>query len=278
MSCRSFETTITDLARGQMLEARAKEEALAHVRDCRSCAARLADEQSLTAGLRVVATSAVLNEAPARVEALLLSTFRQRAASPFVPVSAPARARITPWPLWSVAGAAAAAVILVVAMLTLPRLLTSKQPARLKAQINQPTPLPLTINGPGESESPDGPTETATTANNPGREFVDYPAPGSMNRRQGLARPASINSRPNRGASSPEAPDTNVEIATEYLPLTYGVNLSQLEGGQVVRVELPRSAMQSFGLPMNAERAGERVKADVLLGHDGVARAIRFVR
>jgi hypothetical protein len=41
---------------------------------------------------------------------------------------------------------------------------------------------------------------------------------------------------------------------------------------------LPRSALASLGLPMNVERANERVKADVLLGHDGLARAIRFVR
>jgi hypothetical protein len=74
------------------------------------------------------------------------------------------------------------------------------------------------------------------------------------------------------------ATNTNEEIATEFLPITYGGNLSQLDDGQLVRVELPRSALQSFGLPVNAERAGERVKADVLLGHDGVARAIRFVK
>ena len=47
---------------------------------------------------------------------------------------------------------------------------------------------------------------------------------------------------------------------------------------RVVRVELPRSALESFGLPMNMERAGERIKADVVVGHDGLARAIRFVR
>jgi hypothetical protein len=46
----------------------------------------------------------------------------------------------------------------------------------------------------------------------------------------------------------------------------------------MVRVELPRSALVSFGLPMNVERADERIKADVLVGDDGVARAIRFVR
>jgi hypothetical protein len=62
------------------------------------------------------------------------------------------------------------------------------------------------------------------------------------------------------------------------MPLTYGAALSPNEGGQLVRVELPRSALASLGLPMNVERADERVKADVLLGHDGLARAIRFVR
>jgi hypothetical protein len=41
---------------------------------------------------------------------------------------------------------------------------------------------------------------------------------------------------------------------------------------------MSRAALASFGLPVNAERADERVKADVLMGHDGLARAIRFVR
>jgi hypothetical protein len=72
--------------------------------------------------------------------------------------------------------------------------------------------------------------------------------------------------------------NANEEITTDFLPLSYSSSLSQFDEGQVVRVELPRSALQSFGLPVNAERYGERVKADVLLGHDGVARAIRFVR
>jgi len=36
--------------------------------------------------------------------------------------------------------------------------------------------------------------------------------------------------------------------------------------------------MASFGLPVNQERAESRVKADVLIGEDGLARAIRFVR
>ena len=54
--------------------------------------------------------------------------------------------------------------------------------------------------------------------------------------------------------------------------------MNGLDSGRVVRVQLPRSALARFGLPVNAERAGEPVKADVLLGEDGTARAIRFVR
>jgi hypothetical protein len=57
-----------------------------------------------------------------------------------------------------------------------------------------------------------------------------------------------------------------------------GSDLTPIDSGSVVRIELPRSALESFGFPMNMERAGERIKADVVVGNDGLARAIRFVR
>jgi hypothetical protein len=46
----------------------------------------------------------------------------------------------------------------------------------------------------------------------------------------------------------------------------------------MVRVELPGSALGEVGLPVDPETAKTPVKADVLLGDDGLARAIRFVR
>jgi hypothetical protein len=39
---------------------------------------------------------------------------------------------------------------------------------------------------------------------------------------------------------------------------------------------MPRSALVSFGLPVNAERAGQPIRVDLILSEDGVARAIRF--
>jgi len=68
------------------------------------------------------------------------------------------------------------------------------------------------------------------------------------------------------------------EVATGFLPVGYASPMAFQDGGQLVRVELPRSAMASFGLPVNLARANERVKADVLVGSDGQARAIRFVQ
>ena len=53
MNCNDFETKVTDLARGQMMDAGARDRALAHAADCRRCAARLEDEQRLSAGLSV---------------------------------------------------------------------------------------------------------------------------------------------------------------------------------------------------------------------------------
>ncbi len=68
------------------------------------------------------------------------------------------------------------------------------------------------------------------------------------------------------------------EVTTEFLPLSYVSPVNLQDGGQLVRVELPRSAMVRFGLPVNMERYSEKVKADVLVSADGLARAIRFVQ
>jgi hypothetical protein len=77
------------------------------------------------------------------------------------------------------------------------------------------------------------------------------------------------------GASKPN----ETESVTEFISLVAGAPAATpLESGQLVRVQLPRAALASLGLPLNAERGNEPVKADVLLGNDGLARAIRLVR
>ncbi len=67
------------------------------------------------------------------------------------------------------------------------------------------------------------------------------------------------------------------EVATDFFPLTFAAE-STSEGGHLVRVTIPRSALVAMGLPINVDRAAEHVRADVFIGDDGLARAIRFIQ
>jgi hypothetical protein len=63
----------------------------------------------------------------------------------------------------------------------------------------------------------------------------------------------------------------------EFLALPFAPPFRPDEDAQVIRVRVPRQSIRSMGLPVNEDRMGERVPADLLLGYDGVARGIRFV-
>lgn len=63
----------------------------------------------------------------------------------------------------------------------------------------------------------------------------------------------------------------------EFLPLTYAGNLPDDEQ-RIVRVELPPSRLLSLGIPVHMENESEKIKTDLLVGSDGVARAIRLVK
>lgn len=66
------------------------------------------------------------------------------------------------------------------------------------------------------------------------------------------------------------------EVMTEFYPLIE--DAPPFERGELLRVSLPASAMRGVGLPVNEDRLTDMVQADVLVGQEGLARAIRFVR
>ena len=106
---------------------------------------------------------------------------------------------------------------------------------------------------------------------------VDQPQPAPQEQKQFVAeRPHRRSVR--RTPRSEVANHVNREIATDFMPLGYLNPATLQDGGQIIRVEVPRSALVNFGLPVNPDRYHEKVKADVLLGVDGMAHAIRFVK
>ena len=74
-----------------------------------------------------------------------------------------------------------------------------------------------------------------------------------------------------------DAPVVTRELVTEFFPLRYS-NVPA-RGGYVVRMQVPRSALASFGIaPIGSDVTPAGVLADVVIGDDGLARAVRFVR
>jgi hypothetical protein len=88
------------------------------------------------------------------------------------------------------------------------------------------------------------------------------------------AVPVIIQPRPSleRAVRKPAEPE---EIVTAFFPLMDSP--PPFEQGLLVRVTVPASTMRTVGLPVGDDYLSEPVQADVLVGQDDLARAIRFV-
>jgi cytochrome c-type biogenesis protein CcmH/NrfF len=227
--------------------------ALVHGASCVDCAQTLADERSLSVGLRSLADRMKSLEAGPRVEAQLLAAYRNRIDFK------PALVHSHRWLYW--VGAAAAVLLVVFGVVAMRGRVTSppRQEAReIVKPVESPKAPPVTV----QSASLFAPRDT------PPRTFSN-PKPRRVT--TGKARSQST-------VPAVAAGFNNNEIATDFFPVGDVSALNLQDGGQLVRVELPRSALARFGLPVNTERANQRVKADVLFSADGLARAIRFVQ
>ncbi len=253
MNCQRFESLVSELARGQMMAVGQKTEALAHSDVCDNCAARLSDEQMLTLGLQSLVSEMESLEAPRDIEAKLLEAFRVREV--IVPMRKRSSANF-----WL----AAIAAMLLIAISVVVFRWSNRQgdEPREAAKQEQPKPKPDASNKSNE--------QLAQDVEKPSIDYL-LPPPSKPKR----IHPGTLR-RPNNASVANHA---TKEIATDFIPLNYmsAVSLQQ-EGGQIIRVQVPRSALANFGLPVNMDRYNEKVKADVLYGVDGMARAIRFVQ
>ncbi len=77
---------------------------------------------------------------------------------------------------------------------------------------------------------------------------------------------------------APPPPEETPEVATDFVAIPYSEPLRPEERVDMFRMEMPRANMAVFGLPVTGGHLDSRVTADVLIGEDGVMRAIRFVR
>ncbi len=207
------------------------------------------DEEMLTRGLRALAEDMETLGAPDELEAKLRKAFRARQV--VTPIARRRQSNSTYW-LVAVAAMLLIAITVVVVRWNKDTLDTPQQ------AVKQIEPQKLPENNKTSDEA---------------RNDVQYQAVNSLPQRSKPRRPrASSLRRPENQMAN----HVTNEIATDFIPLSYNAASLQ-DGGQIIRVELPRAALANFGLPVNMDR-NQRVKADLLLGVDGTAHAIRFVQ
>jgi hypothetical protein len=255
MKCRELEPIIIGLARGQSVEATARATALAHLDRCACCVSAFEEQLALTAGIRVATESLANQEASPRVEDALRRAFREQAGRLKTPASrASGRASVI-W-RWSWRLAGAAAILLLTLLAGVDRL---KSPPANQKQAATDLPAAPSIADPGQKQ------DSQARIDKRG-EHHQHTARNSANSRSLSARRGV---RPARSLAD--------DLTTGFYPLAEEGEMVPLESGVIVRVEAPASTLITLGLLITAENNARPVQADILLGQDGLARAIRFL-
>jgi hypothetical protein len=259
MNCREFEDIVNSVVRVEpglkLIDAASRASGMAHAEICERCASRMADERALSAGLKALAASDGEKAAPAGVEAALLRALRTKASNP------PSRyilIRSKLWPRWALAAAAAILIASVFVVYRAVRNDRQKDDRAITKETRAPQPVVK-----GEERVVKQVVKTEPSL----ESHATRPRPGSRRR---LNKPFIIDNMTTYAEDG--------EYSTDFFPLGYGGDQNPMERGEVIRVQMPRSALIAFGLPVNVERADTPVKADLLVGEDGMARAIRFLR
>ena len=214
-----------------------------HLESCESCQARLEELRLVSSGVAELHQIAMLPEVTARFAAQLEEEqSRQRNTAWW-------RWFARPLPTWRQLAWCGAIGVVILAGLTL-------RTTRLGA------PAPRILR----------PVPPASAF--PARQHLVAEIPGQPVRR---SRHTVTKHAPREPFSSPARTGVR-EVATQFFDLPFSDAALPLDQATVIRVELPRSALELAGLPVDEDRRNQRIRADLVLGADGLARAIRFVQ
>jgi hypothetical protein len=247
MTCQTLREAIVDVARRVEIGEGTLAAVECHVEHCASCAALMARERQLSLGLSALAESTSVEGASEAVGRRLRELFVERQP---VNVAAGRLQRVVRRTvLLRRALAAAAAIVVLVAAAAWWRSARSAEPEGAVVWSVPPS------------------TSTPTT-----EPMVDVATPSvsaATGRLNSGHRAARV--RPRRV----QAP--RLAAATGFVGLPGAVGLPDFESGQIIRVEIPLTSLPTYGLEIVPDARDVPVQADVLVGQDGQARAIRLV-
>jgi len=239
MNCQSFREIVHEIDRPNGVEVGTLDAALGHAQACTRCARHLHRSRQVASRLRALAFADESQQASTRTEEHLLAAFR-----------AQSRRRLR----WrAVAGwiAAAAALALAVAGGTLWRHASRSLWLAAHSEAARGT-----VSAPAAARS--------QALSSPGETRRDV-------------RPSVLNAAHTGGAKATGRLQPEPETAGEFIPLPFADDDAPLGSGEVVRIRLSEADLGLLGLSVSQEAYAQPLTADVVIGEDGVARAIRFV-
>ena len=128
------------------------------------------------------------------------------------------------------------------------------------------------------------PPETVVEEVTPPAAPVVEPAPPAPVRTapERASRPESVSAKvfrkkETRRAAEPQQPEVPVDLGEFYALAHVPDTPDAALGTQVIRVEVPRASLVALGINLPLDGEAENVKTDLLVGADGVPRAIRLV-
>jgi len=237
MTCQEFASIARDYAHRQWISPRQQDEAREHLRGCTGCRLRLEAEGALDIGLRRLRASDVQMGAGPRVEQAVMAAFAAQQQS----------RRPAIWRKWAWAAAIPVAAALAILYLGSRQ---SPVPAEGMAWQEGLPPRQEPVVQPAAERLP---VPVAAESGPPPPERSRLP----------LRQPRSL-SRP-------------VERVSSFVPVRYGKPVEPGEPLQMIRIQLPQAELIRLGIPVPPDASRTLIQADVLLGEDGLAKAIRFV-
>lgn len=239
MTCQTVAEALVDLARGVSIGEGSAAAVESHIERCAACAARFERERSLTHGLRALRDHAADAIPTAAVETHLLAAFDAQHGHSSTGLG---RSRTGEWLLIAAAACAIAALGA--------GWMWQGSRARAVSPVVAGAPQAQVANAPPPVDA-----QADLKAGGAGREAVV----------------ASVKApRPTRIAKRA------VQFA-EFSPVPGAAGLPDFESGRIVRVELPLASLPAYGVEIVPDAARTPIEADLLVGQDGQARAIRLV-
>lgn len=184
-------------------------------------------------------------ESAARIERRLLDAFATRDAGSAASSSEVTSAawRSQSWRRWM----PAAAAILLVAC------------AAYVWRANQPR---MSV---GHESAPPKAADNSRAAPPPVAPTIDRSSPAEVT----IAHSPAPNRKPSK--------KNNVVTPSGFVDLPWTAGLPAFESGEIVRMDIPVASLPAYGIDISSGAGKGPVEADVLIGQDGFARAIRLI-